>query len=561
MGTDAGVFGSTYAGSFWTQMNKNYNTNQFHALAYTFDGRLVGGSRNHGSIYFSLKGTTVQDATQVFDGEGGYCEYSMLNPSLLFVTRRIDGATAEYGILGRSEDDGANINATKIETFSPYFWGQNKVGQTADSAYFSDNVPIRLWESFYDTNSTQFIKYIVPKSLHITDTIKATSSCKRIINHIIDAVDLNGQDTLHKNDTLNVKDTYQSILAIGVKNSVWITREGVDMSKVPMFWYCIAKTAATINKITTIEISTDGNYLYFADYRKSVDSSIVYRCSNLINGRDSITGAVTSASNVIQTQIIGSFAHKITGLAVDPQNANNLVVTLGNYNITENIYYSNNAATTTSVLAVDNFVAKRGTSLPLIPVYCALIRWDNSGVVIVGTEAGVYATEDITAASPVWTSQNTTLANVPVMQLRQQTHVNGLMNFPAIVNGWLNSGVTNHGVIYAATYGRGIYRCETFKGPVSVPEINSDKLNVSQIMVFPNPVKDLANVSYTLNSRSNVTFNIYNLNGHVVKTIKMNNVEAGAQSMSFSTSGLAAGTYIAEIVNNGYRKTTRFVIY
>ena len=559
VGTDAGVFGSTYEGLDWTQLNKNYNTNQFHSVAFSNDGRVLGGSRNHGTIYFSLKGTTLQDATSIFDGDGGYCEYSMLNPNLSFATKKLINSADRYGILGRSEDNGENLASTYTDIFSPYLFGQNAVGMQTDTAYLSDIVPIRLWESFYDTNSTQTVRFIVPGTLHLNDTILVTSSCKRIINHIIDAVDLNGQDSLVKDDTIYIKDTYQSMLAIGLKNSIWITRQAVDMSKVPMFWYCIANTGTTVKKITTIEISSDGNYLYFADYKKATDSSIVYRCSNLTNGRDSLTGAVSSSGNMIQNQIIGSFSHKVTGLAVDPLNANNLVVTIGNYGVTDHIYYSNNAGTTTSVLTADNFVSKQG-DLPSIPAYCAIVKWDNSAVVIVGTESGVYLTEDITASSPVWTSQNTSLANVPVLQLRQQIHRNGWMSLPIVGNG-IDNGVRNHGIIYAATYGRGIFRCENFKTLINVPEITSDKINASQIIVYPNPVRDLANLSFTLNSRSKSVINIYNLNGNVVKTFNTGTLESGKQSVSFSTSGLSTGAYIVEIVNNGTKKTTRFVIY
>jgi len=556
VGTDGGVFSSEYAGAAWTQMNKRYNTTQFNSVAFSNDGKVIGGARNHGTLYISKTGTNVQDAVSIFDGDGGFCEYSVLNPSFLFATKKVYGTTTQYGILARSDDNGVTMSSVETDLFNPYVTPFQLI---ADTSYMSDLHPIRLWESFYDTSSTQYITYKAGRTLHLNDTVDVTSSCKRIIKHIINTSDLNGYSSILKDSVFKVKDTYQSMLAIALKNSVWITREGLDLSKVPPKWYRIANTSSTVKTITDIEFSTDGNYLYFTDYSRTLDSSIVYRCSNLINGRDSLTGSTVSDSTVIQTQIIGTFAHKVTGIAVDPQNANNVLITLGNYNITNGLYYSNNAATTTSTLAADNFVSKQG-DLPLMPVYCGLINWNNSLQVFIGTEYGVYATENITDASPTWTEQNANgMAHVPVMQLHQQIHDNGWFIAP-MVDGGFNTGITNHGVIYAATFGRGIFSCEDYKTPVNVPEITTNKV-MPQIIVYPNPVKDMANISFKLDSRGDLGIKIYDIKGNVVKTVNYNNLSAGDQSISFSTTGLSTGTYIVEMEKNHTRSTAKFVKY
>ena len=548
-GTDGGVFRSLYGGYAWQQLNKNYNTTIYNSLAFSNTGKIIGGTYNNGTLMLSLNGTTEKDAISLYTGSnnGFNCEYSMLNPKLIFVTN-------SYGALGRSEDEGKNIETDPAELFSPYLTSHQTISDTTQPY----QTPIRLWESFYDTNSTQYILSKIARPVVLGDTIYPESSCKRILPHILTVSDMNGQDTLQKGDTVYVKDTYQSILAMGFKNSVWITRQGLDMSKSPMSWYSIS-SLNTVKKAQNIEFSKNGDVLYFSDYNYLTDTSRIYRCANLTNGRDSLTGDYNSSQNVITTQEIGKFGHKITSIAVDPENANNIIVTLGGYGKSDYIYYSFNAATTTSMLTADNFMLKQGY-LDSIPIYSSIILWNNSLQVILGTENGIYSTDNITASSPVWLEQNTGLAHVPVVQLRQQIHPNGWFAAP-VFNGGFNSDITNHGVIYAATAGRGIFRCEDFKGPVNVPEISNNKVNDSKIIVFPNPAKDFANISFNVNKKTNVIINIYNINGSIVKSIKLNNQEPGNHTIGFVTNNLNKGIYFAKMETDETISTAKFIVY
>ncbi len=548
VGTDGGVFRSETAGMTWSHVYKNYNATQFYSVSFSGTGKIIGGSRNNGTLFIPQDLTNAQDAVQILDGDAGYCEFSQLNPNFIF-------ATQPYGTFGRSYDEGKTINTLTADIYTAYVTGA--VPGIGTSTSHPLVTPIRLWESFYDPNSTQYILIEAPKKLVYGDTLDVVSPCQRVIKHVIDSVDLNGNDTIHKYDTLFVKDTYQSMMAIGFNGSVWISRQAHDMSKVPPLWY--RPSNKVMNMVQTIEFSADGDILYVADYTAAGDSSRVFRISNLINGRDSLTGDWHSASNVVVTQSIGTFPHKVTGIAVDPQNSNNVIVTLGGYGNTNYVYYSTVAATTTSSLMADNFVVKQG-DLTAMPVYSAVILWNSSQKVVLGTEYGIYTTEDITAGSPTWTEQNANgMARVPVLQLRQQTHRNGWLPAPVVNNG-INTDVTNHGYIYAATFGRGIFVCDDFKGPVNVPEISSGNMKASEIKVYPNPVKEVANISFKLNQRSDVKVTIYDINGNIVKTIQQKNMNAGNQSVQFSTSGLSAGTYIAGMEMNGTRNTVKFVI-
>jgi flagellar hook assembly protein FlgD len=85
-------------------------------------------------------------------------------------------------------------------------------------------------------------------------------------------------------------------------------------------------------------------------------------------------------------------------------------------------------------------------------------------------------------------------------------------------------------------------------------------VKATDIKVYPNPVKDVANISFKMNKRSDVKVTIYDINGNVVKSILQKNINAGNQTIQFSTNGLSAGTYIAGMEMNGTRNTVKFVI-
>ena len=84
-------------------------------------------------------------------------------------------------------------------------------------------------------------------------------------------------------------------------------------------------------------------------------------------------------------------------------------------------------------------------------------------------------------ANPTWVAQNDPMGDVPVMDLKQQInyHADQVVNtifhegnetylIPVVYE-----GIHNQGMIYAATYGRGLFRCENFRKQEyqSVPEI------------------------------------------------------------------------------------------
>lgn len=80
--------------------------------------------------------------------------------------------------------------------------------------------------------------------------------------------------------------------------------------------------------------------------------------------------------------------------------------------------------------------------------------------------------------------------------------------------------------------------------PTSVDE---EAMNVYGIQVFPNPVSDFANFSFTLPRDSRISIEIFDLLGQKVGTVAEQNVSEGFHTFQFYTTSLTEGVYLYSI--------------
>jgi hypothetical protein len=297
--------------------------------------------------------------------------------------------------------------------------------------------------------------------------------------------------------------------------------------------------------------SADGDILYVG-----CANGNLYRFSNLapVTGIDN--GDISSPNNIVVKTLIANFSMYITGISVDPSNSNKVAVSLGNYMPTSmHVYYSTTAATCAASSSTTNFSAKQGTGttkLPGFPVYSVLIEQTDPKHVIIGTEYGIFSTADITAANPVWGTDNGVTGlfpNTPVFCIRQQKRA--------------GDEVYNPGVIYVGSHGRGAWKSETFMGAVGISDpgssISKTKKN-SDIMVYPNPMSEQGTIEFNLDATTDITVAIYNLEGRLIKTIKAGKLNAGDQKIQITTDEFSRGTYFASIDGAAIHATTKFII-
>jgi hypothetical protein len=212
------------------------------------------------------------------------------------------------------------------------------------------------------------------------------------------------------------------------------------------------------------------------------------------------------------------------------------------------VYYSTNGTS-----ANPTFTAKDG-DLPDMPVFGCVIERGADNTAIIGTEYGVFSTEDITASSPTWVPNNDELGPIPVFDITQQWREweDGLGNGIRRVG--------NPGAIYACTFGRGIWRADELLSTPDHYNFSTDKL--SKVKLFPNPSNDNTNITFNLNNSSDVSIQIFDLQGKLVKTVYNNTkLYVGEHNVNFNISDLQLGTYIVLLNTNSERKVVKFIKY
>jgi len=552
VGTSGGVTVSNNKSLTWRTLNRNYNVTQFMTIAFSPKGEIIGGTMDNGILSMDFQGNDPKyagwlgknqfapDNTFLEFRHGGDCELSTLDPSFKFFT-------TPGGLIHRHM-----IIQDQI-SYQLYY------GVGTGGAWLS---PMALWESFNDLKSWDTVRFIADRDYAAGETVVAQSIIKK---HPLRKVLL---QPLATGDTLKIQDTYQAILAFGKNGTACILTNrhplsGIELYKGQPYSMIprkrlnapITAPAPNVDQVVSIAFARDGNHLFGGLWDASEKRYKLYRISNLENARDrrsSDTGTafdpITGLPTWKQTAAtIGSFTQVITSIAVDPADPNKVLVSTGNYGNPNYIFRCTNALTASD--STENFTPIQG-NLPQAPVYSVMYNTRNNNEVIVGTEYGVYSTSDIYAETPEWASENRNgMEIVPVFKIRQQQFDNNA-----------EFGIENHGVIYAATFGRGAFTSDTFasKGGSSSSKL-TETSNID-VKITPNPVSDVATIRFNMANKSNIGFQIYDLQGKLVKTINLSNQPAGTNELSIDASALGAGTYLIRMTAGTQQSSSKFVV-
>jgi hypothetical protein len=524
VGSDGGIDKTSDAGLHFQTINKNYNVTQFYALANSKTGEVMGGTQDNSNPYISRTEIDPQNATILYGGDGGWAAFSAINPDIFF-------GTIYYGGAWRSPDRGATYqSASANQFFSPTMIGTAVPGTTTSFGLFV--TPLLHWESFGDLESTDSVTFYADTNNYAAGaTVMAQSSnCRYEFQYTLPYA-------LSEGDSIKVQDIISSKFFVALGSGVWMTKKALNFAITPK-WFKICDKA----NIQTMTISNDGNYLFVG-----TSSGSLYRISNLLQVRDSLTGYITSPFCVLEQKLIESWSGRsITSIAVDPNDPSRVIATLGNYGQANYIYFSSNALD-----ADPTFTTKQGTTagkkLPAMPCYASLIEMSDGNRVLIGTEYGIFATADITKSAALieWTEENDGMSPVPVYGIHQQTQV-----FPGMGN--------NYGTIYIATHGRGFFETNKY---LSVPD--SDPMPIlaqPSLNIYPNPVVNFANINYTLPVSSKVIVNVYDLNGRMVRTIDLSNQGVGIHQASIDCNTLERGAYFLQLIAGKESTTAKFVL-
>jgi hypothetical protein len=109
--------------------------------------------------------------------------------------------------------------------------------------------------------------------------------------------------------------------------------------------------------------------------------------------------------------------------------------------------------------------------------------------------------------------------------------------------------VNNYGVIYLASFGRGVWMDTTYYSPVGIePVIGAS--TYSAMVLNPNPVKDNVNITFTTQVSGTVEVSVYDLTGRVVLSQSFGQQAKGTFNGKLNVANLPAGSYIVKSGNS-----------
>lgn len=602
VGTNGGIHKSTDNGVSWTINNKGLNCSQFYSVAVSADGSVLGGTQDNSTVFIrrgselgsNLYGdviwTPFNNPFNYLSYDGGGCEASAFQRTVpssrqpIFVTAPFSGYAKAYGEFVAVNDqtwflyDKVFNKGDKFSEPSPRApWiTPTLLWETSDNRVIKDSVDLRLDTAVFvagQLNRTLKEGDIIPAG----DTVLAISKNSGVAfkyvfpqNFTFDPLLV---DSIKHHMTIRIQDKIQSRYFVGGWSGVWMSDDAINFTKdrVNTFFVFALDTALRNAKVHCMAISADGDHLFVG-----VDVGTqgkLYRVDNLTKGNpnkpETMSYATQSPTNVLKTVEIGSYNRNITSISVDQHNPNNVLITFGLYDVSNpNLMYSSNALSETPAF---NPVNSQGIE-NIMPVYSSLIQGfkteDNSGKhIFIGTEQGVFKTEDITAGSVVWTKE-TDMPNVPVFQIKQQQQSVAGRTFEIITDG--NSernqfiGVKSPGAIYFATYGKGLW--------VNTEYMGEDMQNISDIVrsqeeaarvaltMYPNPATRSTTVQFTLEADSPVTLRSFDMNGRLIHDMELGDLRKGTHQEILEFGNAKKGVYVIQVITKHDNQVGKLVL-
>jgi hypothetical protein len=447
----------------WIDKNQGYNVTQFYTASIAYnadDDRILGGTQDNGTPYFTFNGTSTSESTDFSSGDGAYGYF---------------GNTFAY----TSSQEGNVLRLTYAAGGAPSWSGWARVHPSNAAGQLFIN-PFRV-----DPNNENYMYYPSGTEFWRNNSLSSIPT---------------GQD------------------------------EGTTVG-----WTEVAGLEETGDYIiSAIQISRQPAHILY--YGSSSDAGLpkVNRVTNSLTATTSQTFTITGAEE-------GAYVHDI---AINPDNADQILVVISNYNA-ESLFYSSNGG--------QNFTTVQGNLSGEQRTQGSYTYWtgpsmrsatilptEDGPVYLVGTSTGIYSTTEINGENTVWEQESTDLIGNAVTE-------------------YIDSRKPDVTVV-AGTHGRGIFigKYDTSlyaSGPGSTAP---KSFQLSQN--YPNPFNPGTTIHFYTPSAEHVVLTIYDINGREVAEVINQPVGVGNHVISFEATNLSSGIYFYTLKAGSYLETKRMMV-
>ena len=295
-------------------------------------------------------------------------------------------------------------------------------------------------------------------------------------------------------------------------------------------WFMFPDSVPVANvNITAVAVSkAPANRVYFGTSNKRV-----YRIDNANTGSP-VPVEITSTTTGNLFPANGN----VSCIAVDPTDADKLLVVFSNYSVYSLFYSGDGGSTWTKAGGNLEFNSVGGGNGPSLR-WASIMPVSNGTVYLVASSTGLYATSALNGLSTVWVQQGAnTIGNAvcDMIDFRQ-----------------------GDGRVVVATHSHGIYSSvitdvNDVAGLDDLPPAGNMNLEV-----FPNPVKEQASVTIHMDQPAVITLSLYDESGRLIRELLNGKEQTGTKTISFSVSQLRPGIYYLTLRRAGSSKSKSFI--
>jgi hypothetical protein len=554
-GSFAGLWRTTDGGSTWTKLvNQNSQTNLFGSNNQGWYDNVVGVDPNnknrvimggvqlaswdevngyrevastfgapwnvsyvHADKHIVEWNTRTTPPTLIVGCDGGL--FSTQNESVWtsinrgFTTLQLYNVAAnEKGhVVGGSQDNGTQLINFSGNSFN------GKPSQTAISIYGGDG---------FDVEFSKFDPNVVFMSTYYGAVVRSGNSGQASSSFWDARQDGKVQSDFNTTYCLWESAPKVSRLFLAKNSEVWMAKNPTNFTE-DVEWYIVAKNLGN-DRIVEMDYTPDGNHLFICKFGKLLRLDSINSATFTLDANPSVTTVPTpiTLNNITPSGVSG---RTITSVNVNPTNPEHVVITLGGYGNNNYVYETKNALD-----AVPTWDPITG-NLPSMPVYDAVIDVDDDKRIILGTDFGIWATED---GGKTWVEANNGMARVPVFEIRAYEW-----------RPW--EGM----VMYVGTHGRGYFKSNSLM--TNTKKVT--KSEVTALRAYPNPTANQVNLEYNNTGKAGLaSIIVRDMQGRVIEQRNVN-ISVGSNTIEVSLQGKSAGYYFAEINVAGKKSIAKII--
>ncbi|RYD75866.1 MAG: T9SS type A sorting domain-containing protein, partial [Sphingobacteriales bacterium] len=291
----------------------------------------------------------------------------------------------------------------------------------------------------------------------------------------------------------------------------------LDTIPVTTGWEMLKTQKDTTQEIASIAVSRKPqDRLYYG-----TANGKLYRIDNASAGN---TIAKDVSSNLFPS---GAYLNNIT---IDPENADKVIAVFSNYNV-QSVFYSTNGGTSWIAVSgnLEQFASGSGNGPSCR--WAAILPVKDKRAYFMATSTGLYSTDSLQGAKTTWTLQSP----------------EGIGN--TVCN--MIDTRTSDGLVVVATHGNGAYSSHIqFTYQITgLKENESQTISAKQVTIYPNPMRDKANIRVELQHEELVKIDVLDEQGRLISTICNTKLQAGKSELPVENQGWQKGIYYIRIAS------------